>query len=165
MLAEVLAEVLANVLSGQYFNPEEYLLADKAYALERHIITPYKEPASRLPDNKAFNHEHSQARVKIEHAFGILKARWPTIYEIPVRIDTNQRQGHERVQQWTMACLVLHNLLHTMRDDETWLQEDIDRQRAKDSLNIHLNEEQELNIEAKRVGITRRNELRNLIAL
>ena len=29
----------------EHFDPEEYILADKAYGLERHIITPYKEPA------------------------------------------------------------------------------------------------------------------------
>ena len=67
-----------------YIDPEEYVLADKAYALERHVITPYKEPASRLPANTAFNYELSVPRVKIEHAFGVLKARWPTLYSIPV---------------------------------------------------------------------------------
>jgi len=32
---------------GSYFHPEEYQLADKAYALERHIIMPYEEPTTR----------------------------------------------------------------------------------------------------------------------
>jgi len=40
----------------RYFHPEEYILADKAYALERHIITPYKEPAAKHPLNATFNH-------------------------------------------------------------------------------------------------------------
>ena len=82
-----------------YFDPEEYILADKAYALERHIITPFKEPASRQPANAAFNTELSRPRVKIEHAFGVLKACWSTIYEIPVRIDSYLKKGHERVHQ------------------------------------------------------------------
>ena len=45
--------------SGRYFDVEEYLLADKAYALERHIITPDKVPASRQTNNMVFNHEHA----------------------------------------------------------------------------------------------------------
>jgi len=41
------------------FDPEEYLFADKAYRLERQIVTPYKEPASRQPTNGAFNYQLS----------------------------------------------------------------------------------------------------------
>ena len=62
-----------------YFHPEEYLLADKAYALERHIITPYKEPTTRQP---LFNYALSIPQVKIEHAVGVLKVRCTTLYEI-----------------------------------------------------------------------------------
>lgn len=68
----------------KYFDPEEYLLADKAYALNRHLIIPYKEPAASQPENAAFNYQLSIPRVKIEHAFGVLKARWPTLRNIPV---------------------------------------------------------------------------------
>ena len=57
--------------AGKYFDPGEYVLADKAYGLERHVITPYKEPASRLDINTAFNYQLLIPRVKIEHAFGI----------------------------------------------------------------------------------------------
>ncbi|RPB27651.1 hypothetical protein L211DRAFT_894763 [Terfezia boudieri ATCC MYA-4762] len=67
---------------GSHCNPEEYILADKAYALERHIITPYMEPAARQPSNAAFNYELSIPLVKIEHVFGVLKARWPTLWPV-----------------------------------------------------------------------------------
>ena len=67
----------------RYFDSEEYVLVDKAYGLERHVITPYKEPASRLDINTPFNYQLSIPRVKIEHAFGILKARSRTIHDIP----------------------------------------------------------------------------------
>jgi len=39
----------------------EYILADKAYKLDKHIITPYKLPKA-----------HSKERIRIEHAFGVL---------------------------------------------------------------------------------------------
>ena len=55
---------------------DEYLLADKAYEIDKHLITPYMMPIARQPSHKAFNRAHSVERVKIEHAFGVLKARW-----------------------------------------------------------------------------------------
>ena len=71
-----------------------------------------------------------------------------------------------------MACLVLHNILYSMRDDETWLQEDIDRRKAASERegtvenDIDGNEqEHESNTEAKRVGIIRRDELCNLVMI
>lgn len=64
-----------------------------------------------------------------------------------------------------MACLVLHNLLHSIRDDETWLQEDIELEGAANNIDGNQEEqEQESNVQAKRAGITRRDELRNLVA-
>ena len=151
---------------GSYFHPEEYLLAYKAYALERNIITPYKEPASGQSPNAAFNYALSIPRVKIEHAFGVLKARWSTLYEMPIRIGADREEGHRRVHNWTMACLVLHNILHSMKDDETWLQAQVKRQEALEIRNNRLEEQLEgSNAEAKQAGITRRTELRNLVNL
>ncbi|RPB25680.1 hypothetical protein L211DRAFT_806296, partial [Terfezia boudieri ATCC MYA-4762] len=108
---------------NSHFDPEEYVLADRAYPLEQHIITPFQETTSRQPMDAAFNYELSVPRRKIEHAFGVLKARWPTLSNIPVRINTDKEDGHQRVIDWTMACLVLQNILHDMQDDSTWLQE------------------------------------------
>ena len=146
-----------------YFQPDEYILADKAYALERHIITPYKSPAATLPINVIFNYELSKPRVKIEHAFGILKVRWPTIYDIPIRIGMDEKKGHRKVHYWTMACLVLHNLLHTMRDDETWLKAEMDRQVTDSNNDIDENREHEPYTQAQRMGNIRRDELRALL--
>ena len=146
---------------GKYFDPEEYVLADKAYGLERHVIMPYKEPASRLDINTAFNYQLSIPRVKIEHAFGILKARWRTIHDIPVHIDMDKDKGHKRVINWTMACVVIHNILHSMRDNEEWL-------GYGDNREVEIGnvlEEQESNAEGKHAGTRRREELRDLINL
>ena len=85
------------------FDRKEYILADKAYALERHIITPYKEPLARRPTYSAFNPALSVLRVKIEHTFGIFKARWPSLYDIPIRITEHAHPGHERVIDWTLV--------------------------------------------------------------
>ena len=95
---------------SRYFDLEEYVLADKAYGLERHIITPYKEPASSRAENTAFNYHLSIPRVKIEHAFGVLKARWPILHNLPIRIGQDKERGHRRVIHWTMACIVSRGL-------------------------------------------------------
>jgi DDE superfamily endonuclease len=57
----------------------EYILADKAYQLDKHVKTPYKLPIASRPAYKAFNKAHSKERIRIEHAFGVLKARWPSL--------------------------------------------------------------------------------------
>jgi len=148
-----------------FFEPEEYILADKAYSLEKHVITPYKQPAARLPANAAFNYELSIPRAKIEYAFGVLKARWPTLSEIPVRIDANTERCHKRVVNWTMACVVLYNFLKSMHDDETWLGVEIkhpDRPENVDAAGIRGHEE---NTETKCPGVRRRDELRGLFEL
>jgi hypothetical protein len=72
-----------------------YILADKAYQVDKHIITPYKLPVARQPSYKAFNKALSERRIKIEHAFGVLKARWSSLKSLPVRIgdDVQKDQG------------------------------------------------------------------------
>ena len=72
-------------------------------------------------------------------------------------------KGHKQVINWTMACVVLHNILHSMRDNEEWLGYHDGGNRAE--VEIGNTEEQESNAEAKRAGTRRREELRDLINL
>ena len=90
-----------------------YLLADKAYSLEMHVIVPYKDPYAREHPKAAFNYQISIPRVKIEHAFGVLKGRLPSLRSLLVRIGLDQQQGHQRLYNW----------LHSMQDEEDWLEE------------------------------------------
>lgn len=152
-----------------HFLPDQYILADKAYALERHIITPYKEPIAKQPTYTAFNSVLSSHRIWIEHTFGILKARWRSLYDIPTRIGDDAEVGHTRVINWTIACLVLHNMLASMKDNELWLAETIaqnahtnQQQQPQDNIGVSGRERE---IEAKREGTQRRNDLRELIAM
>ena len=104
------------------FEDHEFLLADKAYPLQRHVITPYKGQAGREKDNITFNNHLSTPRVKIEHAFCILKARWPSLNNLPIRIGEDRIKSHDRAVAWTMACLVLNNLLLDLHEDDSWLE-------------------------------------------
>ena len=103
----------------------EYLLADKAYEIDKHLIMPYKMPIARQPSHKAFNRAHSVERVKIEHAFGVLKARWPSLKSLRIRIGDDVVRDHLRVANWIMACLVLHNFLSLRDEEDDWLAEAI----------------------------------------
>lgn len=103
----------------------EYLLADKAYELDKHLITPYKMPIAQQSSHKAFNYAHSVEWVKIEHAFGVLKARWPSLKGLGLRISDNIERDHLQVTKWIMACLVLHNFLSLRREEDDWLAEAI----------------------------------------
>lgn len=78
-------------------------------------------------------------------------------------MHTNPRHRHERVQQWTMACIVLYNVLHSIQDVEAWLREDMEYEQAI----VRMPEGQhvpEPTIEAKKVGVRCQTELRNLVA-
>jgi hypothetical protein len=59
----------------ELISSNEYILAGKAYQLDKHIIIPCKLPIASRPAYKAFNKVHSKERIRIEHAFGVLKAR------------------------------------------------------------------------------------------
>jgi len=149
------------------FGPEEYVVADKVYALERHIITPYKESLARRRAHSALNYALSVPRVKIEYAFGILKACWPSLYDLPVRIAEPAEPGHENIIDWTLACIVLHNMLASMKDDESWLEE-IMVQNAREGgkeRERYRAQARETEGEAKREGARRRNDLRDAISL
>ncbi|RPB22966.1 hypothetical protein L211DRAFT_761108, partial [Terfezia boudieri ATCC MYA-4762] len=73
-------------------------------------ITPYKGDAARDPAYRRFNDYHAVKRVKIKHAFGVLKGCWHSLRGLSIRINSPE-QDHERVTKWISACILLHNLL------------------------------------------------------
>ena len=152
--------------SNSFFDPEEYVLADKAYALERHIIAPYKKPASQEARNATFNEQHAIPRAKIEHAFGVLKERWPSLSHIPVQIGQDQELGHRRVINWTMACIVLHNILHNINENQDSLENEGEQElnEPKPENEGNDNPREVRYAEIQQAGIRRRDELRDLIA-
>ena len=144
---------------SRYFEDEEFVLADKAYALEKHVITPYKGLSSLQVHNKRFNYHLSIPRVKIEHSFGILKARWVSLSNLPLRIDEDRIKGHNRVIEWTMACLVLHNLLLDFQDDDSWLEWSIQNAEDEDTAISSTNDRNAK--DEKRAGERRREDLKD----
>ena len=92
--------------------------------------------------------------------FGVLKVHWPTLYNIPVQIKRDRERGHKQVINWTTICVGLHNILNRLKDDQIWLDIQIEQQEENNN-----NAERECNTETKQVGTRRREDLRNLVAL
>ncbi|POV94092.1 hypothetical protein PSHT_16445 [Puccinia striiformis] len=60
----------------QYFDRNQFLLADSAYSSDQYVIPAYKGKELLVRDNVNFNYYLAQSRVRIEHAIGILKGRF-----------------------------------------------------------------------------------------
>lgn len=82
---------------------EWHILGDAAYPLKKYLITPYRDYGNLSQKQKNFNYKFSVCRVKIENAFGLLKARFRQL----MRLDFHTVQ---RCCKFIIACCTLHNL-------------------------------------------------------
>ncbi|PLW31521.1 hypothetical protein PCASD_20623 [Puccinia coronata f. sp. avenae] len=64
---------------GQFFDQNQFLLADSAYPSNQYTIPAYKGADLLIPENVDFNYHLAQSRVRIEHAIGILKGRFANL--------------------------------------------------------------------------------------
>jgi hypothetical protein len=107
-----------------YFGPGEYLIGDSAYPANDYMITPYKKPRSAEPACRQFNPTLSSRRIAIEHLFGLIKARFPSVTAVGTRIVDGA--SHRRVVNWFEAACIIHNFLLT-EDELEWDEfEDLD---------------------------------------
>ena len=98
---------MVSPLSAGYF-----IVGDGGYPcseLPVAIITPYREPLQGRVQSR-FNHHHAKARSIIERAFGMLKARWRSLFFRALEVD------HTFVPSVITACAVLHNICLTAED-------------------------------------------------
>lgn len=81
-----------------------FIIGDDAYAgVSDYVLTPYKG-SSLAQDKDAYNYYHSNARVCVERAFGMLETRW-RILGRPIA-----SRKPERWREIWQACVALHNL-------------------------------------------------------
>ena len=69
--------VIQNV--GDYFNDNEYLLADSAFSPSAQVVPAFKKLVGGQmdPNCSKFNDLLAMAHVKSEHCIGLLKGRFP----------------------------------------------------------------------------------------
>jgi len=98
-----------------YFSQNEFTLSDAGFACTLTNCAPYRQPAASVPINQQFNHHFSVGRVIIEHVNGLLKARWASLKGITTQI--RRKKDIKLVVDWTLCCLVLHNLMNIFNDE------------------------------------------------
>jgi hypothetical protein len=98
-----------NNLASNHFN-NKYILGDGGYPNLSWLIVPYKDIGRGLTQQQAyFNLKHSQTRIKIEQAFGLLKGRWRCLIH-------NLEVSSEIVSYIITACCILHNICEERHD-------------------------------------------------
>ncbi|XP_032690741.1 putative nuclease HARBI1 isoform X1 [Odontomachus brunneus] len=110
-----------------FYNPNNYLIGDKAYPNRTWLMAPYKDYGNLTLTQRRHNFVHSSTRIVIEHAFGLLKGRWRCLLGL--------RLKHiGRATNFVLACCVLHNFcfLHNnsviqdmVHDDRRIQQQDV----------------------------------------
>lgn len=86
-----------------FFSDGNILLGDAAYPCLPQLITPYRDNGHLTQAQRNFNQIHSQCRISVEHAFGLLKQRFRQLYFLKLR-------NVEFIVKFIFACCVLHNL-------------------------------------------------------
>ena len=86
------------------------VLLDGAYPLLPWFIKAYKFEPALTRSEKRFNKKLCSARITVERAFGILKARWRCLLKT---LDNRI----ENVSAFVIACYVLYNICQMNKDD------------------------------------------------
>lgn len=95
---------------GELFDNEQYVLGDSGFYCTDHVVPMYRRKAAgKLSAEQTLFNEHvAKARVKIEHAFGVLKQRWLMLSNMHILLK--HQSDLEYAFSLIKAALVLHNL-------------------------------------------------------
>ena len=101
--------------------------------MKRFCLTPYRKPASDIPENEVFNFYFSSAWTKIEHVNGILKNRFKSLGGICNQMK-NQASFVSANEQ-VLVCLILHNFL--LRINDVWANSENDDEDNDDDIKLN----------------------------
>src|SRR5436305_1898808 len=91
-------------------NLNKYILGDGGYPNLSWLIVPYKDIGRGLTHEQTyFNLKHSQIRIKVEQAFGLLKGRWRCLLH-------TLEVSCEIVSHIITTCCILHNICEERSD-------------------------------------------------
>lgn len=87
-----------------YFPNDSHLVGDAAYAIHSQIMVPFKDNGHLTDKQKNFNFCLSSARISIERAFGLWKARWRSIFDCLPMVTL------KKIPEYLVGTCVLHNI-------------------------------------------------------
>lgn len=90
--------------TDNYFPEDSHIIGDAAYALQKHVMVPYKNNGHLTDAQVNFNNRLCSARVMIERAIGLLKGRFRSL------LDKLHMKRTDLIPQYIIACCVLHNI-------------------------------------------------------
>ena len=90
-----------DVINGYKIRP--FLIGDGAYLANTWLLKPFPNNLNLSQEQNKFNRFLSSAKVAVERAFGILKARWRCLLNC---LDHNI----ENLPDVIISCCVLHNI-------------------------------------------------------
>lgn len=95
-----------------YFEPGQFLLADSAYPISTITVPVIKGVEGLTVDGRDFNQSVANIRACNEHVMGMLKQKWRSLTELPIRISKGKAaEDIEKCFDWITACAILHNFL------------------------------------------------------
>ena len=100
-----------------YFpSPNFHVIGDDVYQMDKHVLVPYDDAGTLLPQNGRFNTKLRKTRVRIEQTFALLKARFQRLRFVCAKVD--------RIKKLIVACCVLHNIvMNDLQEENSLLME------------------------------------------
>lgn len=116
--ARIFNECVLATDPSSYLTEPQWMAADSAYKLRTTVITPFRKNSKQLnaTSRNSFNRYFSSFRVRVEHAFGIMKEKFPSCKELPIRII--DAKSHKFACTWIRVCCILHNMLLPLYNEE-----------------------------------------------
>ena len=115
-----------DVIDGYKIKP--FLIGDGAYPANTWHVKQFPSNLNLFQEQEKFNRFLSSARVAVEHAFGILKARWRCLLNC---LDHNI----ENLSDVIISCCVLHNICQmkgdSYIDNDDVLEHTLQRERER----------------------------------
>ncbi|XP_057747457.1 uncharacterized protein LOC130966657 [Arachis stenosperma] len=118
----------------------KYYLVDAGYPTFKGFLEPYRHTRYHIPqfrlapnfrsNNEKFNYCHSSLRTVIERTFGVCKARWKILQNMPLRAK------FETQRDIIVACFTLHNFIRMMDYDDISI-----LQKFEDIVSLQVNED------------------------
>ena len=122
-----------DVIDGYKIRP--FLIGDGAYPANTWLLKPFPDNLNFSQEQNKFNRFLSSAKVAVERAFGILKARWRFLLNC---LDHNI----ENLLDVIISCCVLHNICQmkgdSYIDNDDVLEHTLQREREKEGRNVNF---------------------------